>query len=326
MVVHVIKREEKKIMKTKNLNLSILASFFLFINCTSENTTASDLVIENQILKFDTYEDMQNRIIEITNINKTNESNILNSILDQNKKETINTNQVEFYHQERLKSIYELRNKINFTSIQSIADEINSLKLLNPKEADALYNKYSELLIKSKFSVYPIVDNELALVSNFKGEVIINGEKINLISKSKTTTSKYIGVDYVREGVLLTNGVYCITWHAGRTKHRDDIGRTFWRNFTQLGSNILVNNVWVQYPSSMRPLLDAHAEFAYGGLFTENVGFPADYGSVIRNYGAQHGEQHFPVYVKTGGTFTTTVNGVEMKLEGQSIFTTGYGL
>ncbi|AEW85932.1 hypothetical protein C3B47_14085 [Flavobacterium columnare] len=299
-----------------------ITTLFLSTSCSNEDLTTNELLTESQVLKFDSYKEMQNKIVEIKKISDAKESRILNIINSKNLK----SNNLEFYHTERLNSIYELRKELNFTSIQSIADEINSLKLLNPKKANLLYDKYSTLLKKDKYSITYLNDNETALVLNSKGEVIIGGKIIKLINTSNTESTRYIGVDFVREGTLLTNGSYSISWHAGRSEHKDDLGRTFWRNFTQLGSNVLTNNGWVQYPSSMRPLLDAHANFSYGGAHTEHLGFLSSYGSVLRNSGGQKNVPNIPYYVKTGGTFTTTVNGVEMKLEGQSIFTIGYGL
>ncbi|SEH27143.1 hypothetical protein [Chryseobacterium culicis] len=217
-----------------------------------------------------------------------------------------------FYHDLKLKSVYKERETFKFTSLQNLADEINFLVLFDKEKAENLFQKYSNYLRKSIYTVEPTLDYETAITTD-----------INELStiKSDNSTGKYIGVVSVKEGVLLSNGVYNITWHVGVEKHKDDIGLTFYRNFTQLGSNAYVNGQWVLYPSSMRPALDAYAEFFGSGIGEiETLGFLSDYGSVIRNTGGKQNYVWKPSRGKIGGTFTTTVNGNEYKLEGASNF------
>lgn len=217
-----------------------------------------------------------------------------------------------FYHDLKLKSVYKERETFKFTSLQNLADEINFLVLFDKEKADNLFKKYSTHLRKSIYTVEPTLDYETAIITD-----------INELStiKSDSSTGKYIGVVSVKEGVLLSNGVYNITWHVGVEKHKDDIGLTFYRNFTQHGSNAYVNGQWVLYPSSMRPALDAYAEFFGSGIGEiENLGFLSDYGSVIRNTGGKKDHVWKPSRGKIGGTFTTTVNGNEYKLEGATNF------
>lgn len=228
-----------------------------------------------------------------------------------------NGNKIEknaaFYHQLKLKSIYKEREEFKFISVQNLADELNSLALLDKKKSDELFQKYSNFLRKSIYNIEPIMTFEEALTTNI--------DKVNT-SESNNINQKYIGVTTVKEGILLTNGSYTITWHVGVEKHRDDIGQTFYRNFTQIGSNVKINGQWIVYPSSMRPSLDANAEFFGASMYhKETLGFLSDYGSVIRNTGQQTNYQWTPKSARIGGTFTTTVNSTEYKLEGASNFT-----
>ncbi|OEK09689.1 hypothetical protein A8C32_13390 [Flavivirga aquatica] len=70
-----------------------------------------------------------------------------------------------FYHTEKLKAIYEIRSELNFISIQSIADEINYLKLLNPNKHKHLFNEYKVECLVLLVRIYAI---ELDLYSGKK--------------------------------------------------------------------------------------------------------------------------------------------------------------
>jgi len=296
---------KRKLFKLTNLTLVITIATAT-ISCTNENmenqqevkTTETNSSLASKVGKF--RQDEEKRISsEFKNFTTASTSNSVEK-------------NATFYHDLKLKSVYKEREAFKFTSLQNLADEINFLVLFDKEKAENLFQKYSNYLRKSIYTVEPTLDYETAITTD-----------INELStiKSDNSTGKYIGVVSVKEGVLLSNGVYNITWHVGVEKHKDDIGLTFYRNFTQHGSNAYVNGQWVLYPSSMRPALDAYAEFFGSGIGEiETLRFLSDYGSVIRNTGGKQNYAWKPSRGKIGGTFTTTVNGNEYKLEGATNF------
>jgi uncharacterized lipoprotein YehR (DUF1307 family) len=295
-------------MKKKLLKLSALAfTFSLFLSVTSCSDASENI---DSITSSEINGSLTNRIQSFRNIEEKKVlvefKNFTNSQASQN----IEKNAI-FFHQQKLKSIYKERQQFHFTSIQNLADEINSLVLIDKEKSEKLFNTYSNFLRKSIYTVEPTVNYEDAITLD-----------IDKLIKNDNSTGKYIGVVSVKEGVLLTNGTYSITWHVGIEKHKDDLGSTFYRNFTQLGSNVQINGQWTTYPSSMRPSLDSKAEFFGASIYHhETLGFLSDYGSVIRNTGQKTDYGWAPKSARIGGTFTTTVNGTEYSLEGANNFT-----
>ncbi|GEM_PF-6787885 len=296
---------KRKSFKLTNLILAVSIGATM-LSCTNDSIENS-----NEVKATEKVSDLTNRIGKFRQDEEKRISSEFKSFTATSPSNNVEKN-ATFYHDLKLKSVYKEREAFKFTSLQNLADEINFLVLFDKEKADSLFQKYSNYLRKSIYTVEPTLDYETAIATD-----------INELStiKSETSTGKYIGVVSVKEGVLLSNGVYNLTWHVGVEKHKDDLGLTFYRNFTQIGSNAYVNGQWVLYPSSMRPALDAYARFYGSGIGEiETLGFLSDYGSVIRNTGGKKDYVWAPKTARIGGTFTTTVNGNEYKLEGASDF------
>ena len=123
-------------------------------------------------------------------------NDVSESISDNRSKKAVETGSInyndikddlEFYHNEKLSHIYKLRRELGFTSLQSIADEINSLKLLNPEKSEELYHSYSNLLEKSKFQISSIYGDEISNVLNKDGKVKLGSKLLDL----DTNNSEY---------------------------------------------------------------------------------------------------------------------------------------
>ncbi|MDC8105598.1 hypothetical protein MTQ00_13735 [Chryseobacterium sp. B21-037] len=295
-------------MKKKLLKLSTLAFTFSILLSISSCRDASENI--DSVTTSEVNGNLANKIQSFRNVEEKKVlvefKNFINSQASQN----IEKNAI-FFHEQKLKSIYKERQEFHFTSIQNLADEINSLVLIDKEKSEKLFTSYSKFLRKSIYTVEPTVNYEDAITLD-----------ISKLTKTNDPTGKYIGVVSVKEGILLTNGAYSITWHVGIEKHKDDLGTTFYRNFTQIGSNVQINGQWTTYPSSMRPSLDSRADFFGASIYHhEMLGFLSDYGSVIRNTGQKTDYGWAPKSARIGGTFTTTVNGAEYSLEGASNFT-----
>jgi len=181
---------------------SVLFVFVLMmLSCSNDAdiNMKSNNYLESQILEFSSSEQMDLRISEVFALKQEKEAIIVEKILQENNRAKQNSKDisisnseandidyaavrgaVEFYHKERLNSIYELRRELGFTSLQSIADEINSLKLLDPKKSIAIYEKHSGVLNKSGYETYSVFGELLANVLNSKGQVIVNDELLTL--------------------------------------------------------------------------------------------------------------------------------------------------
>jgi hypothetical protein len=325
-------------------------SFFLLLSlaialfsCKKNVDTANAPDSKNEILNFASISAMQNRITEIKILKKQKEAAILEKVLLRNNLDAPSPNKIEeykkvdltnlkknevledlkFYHTERLKSIYELRKEINFTSIQSIAEEINSLKLLNPSESEALYNKYSQVLKKNQFCTSPIFNSEESNVINSQGQVMIESKLNNPIKNDQGASSRI-----VTEGILANNGIYAITWHAGVD---DNVFGSPTQRFTQLASYINLGGGYIQNNSWFYPQAGSFADFQSPGGPTIDIGivpFIQGAGSVVINNGESNFFTNwFPYYAtppshssKVSGDFVTILYGQFITISGSVNF------
>lgn len=180
------------------------------------------------------------------------------------------------YHAEKLESIYELRRTLKFTSLQSIADEIMSLQLLNPTKAEALLAQYADVIVKKEYGVAPVVDPIMAKVTNEHGLVKIKGEiykfereytkvikdgdesKIALLGSitstegmveviSKSDSRSLSNPKFKDEGLYTSSTHplnYLATWRVGIS---DIYGGK--RGYMQVDSWLFSGVEWVNYPS-----------------------------------------------------------------------------
>ncbi|RZJ52102.1 MAG: hypothetical protein EOO44_12840 [Flavobacterium sp.] len=214
------------------------------------------------------------------------------------------------YHTNVLKNIYTLRKQVGFTSIKSIADEINSLKLINPTKANELKVKYQILLKEHQNLTTTIFDDRSANVINLSGEVIVNGKKITEQS-IKNNSAKYIRDESIISGVAATSGDVTIYYSAGREVHENDLGVKFFRYYTQLTSlakiTVGIFPTIVPIPVTYQVNSGSIAGFVQtGSLPFSEYAFSYDYisgfGPSVRNTG---GKKNTP-YKPAGGNLSAT--------------------
>jgi hypothetical protein len=164
--------------------------------CSTEDNINKEEDLE--ILDFSSPEDMGREIKNIIELKDGQEftvyqkllkrNNIFNNKSDSNKhfllNEEIKYDKIKvdliFYHRERLNYIHELRKEMGFTSLQSLVDEINSLRLLEPNKAEQMYQKNSDFLNKSKYKVSSKFGDLVSNVLNLQGKVKINDKIISM--------------------------------------------------------------------------------------------------------------------------------------------------
>lgn len=185
-----------------NKKLTLIAIVLLIISCSKDDSLEKELnnSVELEYVNFSSQEEMNRKIVEIDLLKEKKESKIIEKILLRNnvqdsllvsslgsnsKKIEFKFEEIEddlkFYHRERLNIIYELRKELGFTSLQSIVDEINSLKVLDQEKANYLFNQYSSLINKSKYGIYMSrAGEQISNVLNPQGKVKVSGKLIGL--------------------------------------------------------------------------------------------------------------------------------------------------
>lgn len=225
-------------------------------------------------------------------------------------------NNLKDYHSSKLKVIYELREKLNFISIQSIADEINSLYILDSLKSNILFDKHKNMLIKDKFEVNTIFDNRLSNVINSRGELLYNGIPFNDgFTINTIQTSKYIGDEAIKSGVAGSVGNFYVYYYAGREVHKNFIGVKYFRYFTQLKAFMLTPFGMVSYPAvftvdpkSIAGFAQTKSQFFSSYDFT--YGYPSGSGTTVRFVGGDKNTPYVPVGGNIKGKFTATMAGV----------------
>lgn len=311
-------------------NIYLLAMICIaFTSCSKDDSPIETATTTNKKIEtfdFLSYEKMDEKIDEISlmkaEIEKSTSEKYTkssNSYNNENDSENAILEDLKNYHNDRLSGIYALRKQLNFTSIQSIADEINSLKLTNPIKSDELFKKYENLLVQDKFGVKTVFENRTAEVINDKGEVFVKGKIENFkLDIPKNETHKYLYDEYVKTGAAAgSDDFYFVVYYfTGREKHKDDFGRTFFRYFTefksyytnlQTGVNTLCYANYVVDSSSIAGFSqtgsDPLSDFAF------SMQYPSGSGSTIRNTGSQKWTAYQTEGGSIKGTFSTNFGG-----------------
>lgn len=314
-----------------------------FVSCNNDDqsTESNSLVKEEvKVLEFTSEEKMEEKIDEITamksgnekiamdnfnksealkgfnvNIKKTNESDI-------KKQNEAILSSLKVYHGLILSSIYELRRQLNFTSIQSIADEINSLSVIDFDKSKSLKETYQNLLKKDPITglVTTIFDGRTSNVLNVNGKVLINGQKLDYAQYSSipNETGRYIGDEATIGGEAVNQNGYAAFYHAGREIHRNDLGVKFFRYYTQLTTVAVlqVSPYVVATPSTF--IVDPVSAAGFALSNTNTIGdyaftqpFISGSGdSFVRDSGGKKNNAYVPVGGRLKATFTSTIGGV----------------
>ncbi len=249
-------------MKKLKYYLVLVIMATLTVSCNKDEIETIETVQNASVMEFDNQNEMEGKIQEIIEFKKNQNADIFEKILLHNNltkptpedliksaesdskplliDENILLENAKFYHTERLNAIYELRERFNFTSLQSIVDEIESLKLLDPLKAKALSNKYSDFLVKTDFTTVSIYDKDMSEILNESGEVLVNKENLKL----KNSFSEKFAPPVLVEGVVVTsNPIIGMTYHTGILP---DLSNQY---FTQYGLYLIINGIPILYPS-----------------------------------------------------------------------------
>lgn len=292
-------------MKNSKLKFAlILLLNVIILSCSEEKVAKEKITIENKILIFNSENEIQSKINEIKTFKELLENELIQIILSKSnlnnltfqdiqklnindKKNIIDEKKILedliYYHSKRLKNIYKERLKFNFTSIQSIADEINSLKILDNKKAEEIYNSHKDFLIKTEFIVTPKNDNNYSYIANSNNELILKNEKIILsLENSNRAIPRNLFPNFT-EGVLFSsnNGLFVVTWHSGVYAHNGTSGDSL---YNKLSSYVKVGYTYVLYPSWFYPTPNSITSFGMAGFKIEcpdtGIGYKTTSGSI----------------------------------------------
>ncbi len=258
-------------MKKNKSLFGALAFFILLIySCSNEESISyNEEASTENILNFASEKEMEAKIKEIQNFKQNQEKVIMQKILDKHNltaptlegikrlevvdaskiDETTLLEDVKFYHNLKLEAIKEERAYFGFTSIQSIADEINFSKLLNPEKSNQLFESYRNKLNRNEYHTSPKQGNNISNVINSKGKTYINGESNYFEVQNDSEISRIPNQEYTEQGVLATypnlpgpvtsDPFFYVVWFSGYSNNI---------LFTQIASYVKINSQLQPYP------------------------------------------------------------------------------
>lgn len=234
---------------------------------------------------------------------------------------------LKVYHSLVLSSIYELRKQLNFTSIQSIADEINSLIVVDANKAKELAKIYQSMLIKDpKIGTFrTIFDERTATVLNVNGEVLINGEQLNYkqYNSVSSETKRYVGDEWVTTRIAGTSENYSAYCIVGRELHKNSFGVKYFKYFTELktyyGVSVIVGDVvecpsnFIVEPGSIAGYVQTGSNFFSDYSFT--YPFISGNGVSVRYVGGNMNTPYKPAGGNLKATFNTYIAGANREIK-----------
>lgn len=276
----------------------------ILLSCTKEDTAITDInsseFKEIKVMNFSSIEELDKKEQSVYDLKEKLENENISFYKSSG-------NSLKSYHEEKIRNIYKLRKELNFTSIQSIADEINSLILLDKKKADQLFLKHQIFLIKKATGVETIFYQGSDFV-NTEGEILIKGEELILEKKEVSLTRKYISDEAVKNGLVGSSEDFYVYYSAGRERHRNSIGAKFFRYFTELKSFVMTANGLVSCPSNITLQSGSIAGFAQSGSNPfSDYAFSYPYIASGRHVGGKMNTAYVPVGGRIIGTFSTTI-------------------
>ncbi|WP_166924127.1 hypothetical protein [Flavobacterium poyangense] len=321
------------------------------VSCSNEEQVSAESKSltekETNVMSFSSEIKMEEKIDEIVAIKSESEKNVLvvfnrqealkgynvtnksTNKSDVKKQNEAIYNSLKVYHNLVLSSIYELRKQLNFTSIQSIADEINSLNAVDPEKAAYLTKTYKNLLIKDPEIgvVSTIFDRRTSNVLNVKGIVLINGKKMDYdqyfsVPGENIGTRKYIRDESVAGSIAAVDAEYKAFYSAGREIHRNDFGVKFFRYFTELKTftgHVVMPGSFVECPSTFTVDPSSVAGFALSntvaiGDYSFTYPYVSGSGVSVRYVGGKINNAYVPVGGKLKATFSTTIGGIHREM------------
>ncbi|KAF2080240.1 hypothetical protein [Flavobacterium sharifuzzamanii] len=272
----------------------------IITSCTNDETKSENAIENNSVLNFSSLEKMEQKIDEISAIKAEMDSQTSQKYISKSPtlKSKLSENSIievlKNYHSDRLIDISNLRKNLNFVSIQSIADEINSLQILNADKANKLFYQHRNFLKRNNYNqVETIFENRSGEVINEKGNVSINGIPRDFTT-SQSTTGKFITSSGKQGSFLSPDKNYIVLYSAGRQTHEDDFGKTFFRYYTEFQAVYRdpTTGFLVPCPSLFGAQSSSYAGFSQSGDnpfadFAITMAYPSGSGSSLRSVGGQ---------------------------------------
>ena len=233
--------------------LRLVFLLFLVLSCNQNDDFDKEPLNPEklEILEFASSEEMNIKINEINVLKDKMETELINRIFLKNKVEKSTSgfiskssnnlkdltyadieDDLEFYHKGKLGNIYEIREKLGFVSLQSIVEEINSLKLFALEKAEEIYEQHSQYLRKTEFQTYSTFGDDISNILNREGKVVVDSELIDLNVSSidnKLNENEKVNGDYTYDDGFLVvelGGPFMVKWEAGKLR---DTKNWFWR-------------------------------------------------------------------------------------------------
>lgn len=314
-------------MKNYLLTIVLIGSGLL-LGCEKET---EDVKSSSSALAFDSLDDLEKELGRVVAIQKQQEESLREVILDysSNREQGV-IETLALYHNERLKLIRNRQNEHNFKGIQNIADELNSLRVVDPIQYNELFEEYRDFLISNEFGVLTVFDKDLGYLISTDGELFVNGDNVAVANAIPQKALIVGAADIVAQ--TTPSGVYnqyefVVTFAAGVNQVKEHL---FKRSevFTALHSYLKFSNQYYQYPCWFVVHAGSYARFA-GHNYCFPVTVPFQSGSYVTSTHAsvelKNNCENF--YSKTlvptgviGGTFSTLINGQPLVMSGTQTF------
>lgn len=316
----------------------------LLTSCSNDDSPAAQAG-DGTIMKFASNRSAEAKAMEIAAFRQEQEGRIMEKILLRNNvaapteasvadiqpssataSEDAIRADLQFYHRERLKAIYEERAHYNFTSIQSIADEINSLKLLDPAKSEALFERHSKFLDRNELLTTPVFGDMASNIANPSGQFIVDGKLLQAPKRKALSTTAGASAERMTavSGLAATNGSTLYVYHNAFEEYSSP-GRT---KFVAAYASFVINyGQTFQYPCYYFSAYNSIAYFGNGFpppymTLQATVYFPSGYGSIIATHSTQtfdEPETHYTHGIASG-TFSFIIGGQTFNISGTHNF------
>jgi hypothetical protein len=333
-------------------NYYLIALVCCILNsCTKDDSNYSDSAFvskkEIEVFNFESKDAMYKKVDEILLLEEKQQQKILYDFKDRNNEKILSNKSIDKtdenskniavlkdlkeYNVDKLKAIYELRKELNFKSIQSIANEINSLMIVDSLKAKELYSKYQRFLKLDEFLVKTIYNDRIANILNSSGEVLINNAKIKVEEKNSFNhiTGKYIRDEAVVTGIVANSGDFYVNYQAGREVHENDLGVKYFKYYCRLVALYKIHKrispgvsyYYIPCPTTYTVNSGSLAGFVQSGdnpfgAYAFAYDYLSGYGESVINIGGNKNVAYVPAGGNVSGTFSTTTGGFYQEMTG----------
>lgn len=334
------------IMKRKAILLIPILVSSLFLSCEKENQSQSahQEPLSTEAFNFSTLEEVSIKQNEFKNYIEKAEQELSEKFSSESSSELLSKDifdQLKSFHENRLDLIYRLRKELDFVSIQSIADEINSLKVISLSDSIDLFEEYSEFLENFDGIVSTKENISFPDITNKNGDLFLNNHDINEVStidgevingKSAKVNALSYRNGFFTKDFTTSSGVkvqFVIEWRAGRTYHTDFFGIRKYGSYTKYISYVKIPNsasvlTTVPLPSTIfKPSSSSMALFSNEThpLLGEywDVSFPSGSSSwVVENRGSRQTYATVNLWsgLNSSGVFYQTIGNTTVEIVG----------